>query len=261
MVLQGCGPLKQEEPPAPLAKRLHPGFDISPADFISLIGALPEEIKIRAASRPEYFLELAKKVLEGPEDLLRPVDKTRALPEGYEPKDLVPLKNYPLKLNRSNLTLRAAVLPDLLAMAEAARQGGTALVLSSTYRSYTYQKTIYERNVRNMGNEAADRESAAPGRSQHQLGTAIDFGSITDDFTGTPMEKWLRENAGKYGFSLSYPKGYEEITGYRHESWHYRYIGRHAAEMEREFFGGIQHYLLEFFHNQREYLTRKIAVQ
>jgi D-alanyl-D-alanine carboxypeptidase len=200
-----------------------------------------------------------KTILDSPEDLVLLVDKRNPLPEGYEPKDLVSLKEYPLKLSRSNLTLRALVLPDILAMAEAAREAGTELLLSSTYRSYAYQKTIYERIVREMGREAADRESARPGHSQHQLGTAVDFGSISDDFTGTPIERWLRENARIYGFSLSYPKGYEEITGYRHESWHYRYIGRPAAEMEREFFGGIQQYTLEFLHKNRGYFVQKKA--
>jgi D-alanyl-D-alanine carboxypeptidase len=60
------------------------------------------------------------------------------------------------------------------------------------------------------------------------------------------MERWLDANAWKYGFSLSFPDGYEELTGYRYESWHFRYIGPVAAEMCRRFFGNIQQIMLEY---------------
>ena len=93
---------------------------------------------------------------------------------------------------------------------------------------------IYERNVREMGKEAADRESAAPGTSQHQLGVAIDFGSISDDFATTKAGLWMEQNAHLFGFSLSYPQGYESVTGYRWESWHYRYIGFLATEFQKK---------------------------
>jgi D-alanyl-D-alanine carboxypeptidase len=99
-----------------------------------------------------------------------------------------------------------------------------------------------------MGQAAADRESSRPGRSQHQLGTVIDFGSIDDNFTGTKMERWLDANAWKYGFSLSFPEGCENLTGYRYESWHFRYIGPLAAALCRKFFGNIQQIMLEFLH-------------
>ncbi len=97
----------------------------------------------------------------------------------------------------------------------------------------------------------ADSESAVPGYSQHQLGTAIDFGSITDAFDATPESRWLADHAWRYGFSLSYPKGYEWLTGYRYEGGRYRYIGRAAAEMQRAFFADIQQYLLLFLHQYR----------
>ena len=56
---------------------------------------------------------------------------------------------------------------------------------------------------------------------------------LGDAFTGTKAELWLRDNAWKYGFSISYPIGFESTTGYSHESWHYRYIGKvNAKELE-----------------------------
>ena len=146
-------------------------------------------------------------------------------------------------------------MPDVLAMTEAARIDGIELVYSSTYRSYEYQKTVYDRHVRTYGREQADRESARPGMSQHQLGTTIDFGSITDAFGDTAAGKWLVSNARRFGFSLSYPEGGEELTGYRHEIWHYRYLSRVGTLMEREFFASIQQHMLEFFHEYRAFFV------
>jgi D-alanyl-D-alanine carboxypeptidase len=179
-------------------------------------------------------------------ELVRLVDKENLLPAEYEPDDLVDLKELGLKTSRKGLRLRKEAAGALSEMSAAAKKEGIELLASSTYRSFSYQRGLYERNVKEMGREAADRESARPGSSQHQLGTALDFGSISDAFTGTPMELWLKKNAGNFGFSLSYPDGYETETGYRHESWHFRYIGKAAARMEEEFFGGIQQRLLSF---------------
>ena len=128
------------------------------------------------------------------------------------------------------------------------KKDGITLVVSSTFRSYDYQKMIYERNVKQMGKEAADRESAVPGTSQHQLGTAVDFGSITDDFAETKAGKWLEANAMKYGWSLSFPQGYEPVTGYRWECWHYRYIGIPACAFQEKWFKNVQQYMMEFIY-------------
>ena len=148
-------------------------------------------------------------------------------------------------------------MPDLLQMVSAARADGVTLLFSSSYRSYEYQEAVYEREVKTYGQQAADRESARPGTSQHQLGTAIDFGSITDAFAGTRAGRWLAAHAREFGFSLSFPKGYEEVTGYRYESWHYRYITRPAAKLQKEYFDDIQQYLLEFLHDNRALLEAR----
>ncbi len=97
-----------------------------------------------------------------------------------------------------------------------------------------------------MGEAAADRESARAGQSQHQLGLAVDFGSIDDSFAETAAAAWLAVNASRRGWSLSYPKGLETVTGYRWESWHYRYLGTAAAALERKRFVGVQQYALAF---------------
>jgi D-alanyl-D-alanine carboxypeptidase len=136
-------------------------------------------------------------------------------------------------------------------MDAAARSEGVVLAISSAYRSYAYQKQVFARNVAEDGLELARRSSAEPGRSQHQLGAAIDFGSIDDSFAETKAGKWLAANARRFGFSPSYPKGMEGLTGYRWESWHYRYVGEEAAALEAEFFGGLQARMIAFMEKYR----------
>ena len=50
--------------------------------------------------------------------------------------------------------------------------------------------------------------------------------------------------------------GYEQVTGYRYESWHYRYITRPGALMQREFFHDVQQYFLEFLNDNRAVLEQ-----
>ena len=181
--------------------------------------------------------------------LLLLVDKKHYLANTFVPEDLVDLtKNPDYAINRTDLSLRVCVEEALRKMAVAAKAEGITLLVSSTFRTYDYQKRLYERNVRELGKEAADRESAMPGSSQHQTGTAIDFGSITDAFAEDEPGIWLAENANKYGFSLSYPQGYEPVTGYRWECWHYRYIGQSAVFMQEKWFNNVQQYMLDFIH-------------
>ena len=104
-----------------------------------------------------------------------------------------------------------------------------------------------ELNGKVDGIEEAERESARAGTSQHQAGCAIDFGNIEDSFINTKEGLWLSENAHKYGWSLSFPKGYEDVTGYRWECWHYRYLGKTFLEIQQKWFNNIQQFALEFF--------------
>jgi len=228
-----------------------PLFTLSLPDLDSLTASLPGSIRQKILADGARFLQLAAPVLDEPPDLLVLVDKHHLLAADFVPPGLVSLSGYELSVSRGDLMLRKSIMPDVLALSSAARADGTTLLFSSSYRSYEYQKAVYDREVKTYGQEAADRESAHPGASQHQLGTAIDFGSITDAFAQTRAGRWLAAHAWEYGFTLSYPRGYEPVTGYRWESWHYRYIGRPAARLQQEFFGDVQQYLLEFLHDHR----------
>lgn len=197
----------------------------------------------------DFLADLQQVLAEDTDDLLTLVDKQHYLAADFVPADIVALKaNDFYLLNRNDLSLRVPVEIALRKMASAAKNDGINLVVSSTYRSYDYQKNLYERNVRQLGKAVADRESAPPGASQHQLGVAVDFGSITDEFAQTKQGQWLAANAGNYGWSLSFPDGYEDVTGYRWECWHYRYIGERAVEFQRKWFSDVQQFMLEFIH-------------
>jgi len=235
----------------PRSRWITPQFSISMAELRSMTASLPESIRSEIEARPVAFLDLMARVLEEPAGYLVLVDKAHPLPAGYAPPALVRLSDYHLAVSRNDLYLRAAIMPEVVAMTRAAREAGVVLLFSSTYRSYAVQRYVYDREIKLYGKKVADSESAVPGYSQHQLGTAIDFGSITDAFDATAASRWLAAHAWQYGFSLSYPRGYEWLTGYRYEGWHYRYIGRPAAQMQRAFFGNIQQYLLVFLHEYR----------
>lgn len=232
----------------------HPEIGISLGRLKKEIADEPHFVQESILARPQYFLELARQFLDLPSWAGILVDKDHPLPEEYAPNDLVLLSNYSLSLNRADLRLSRVCMPAVLAMTEASRIDNVELVYSSAFRSYSYQQGLYERYVNTRGQKEADRFSARPGTSQHQLGTTIDFGSITPEFENTPAGQWLRENAWKYGFSLSYPEGKEELTGYMFEIWHYRYITPTGTRLEREFFGGLQQHMLEFFNRHRGFL-------
>ena len=236
-----------EQAPSPSA--VHPDFSLTADDLDMLTDGMPPEIRARIADRPTVFLERAKDLLALPEMILARADKQTRLPADFEPADLVDLARYGDRwiLNREGLSLRAPVIPDLAAMIEAARLDGILLDISSSYRSYDYQDRLFAYWVDQLGQEEAERVSARPGTSQHQLGTTMDFGSVSEEFADVPAGRWLAAHAWRFGFSLSYPDGMESITGYAYEPWHFRWISRAGTAMEREFFGGVQQYFIEFW--------------
>lgn len=182
------------------------------------------------------------------------IDKKHSVSSEYEPKDLMPVKNNDLwNVSRNDLSLRPEAYHALEELSRAALADGIKLMVSSTYRSYSYQERLFARYVAQDGEELAERYSARPGTSQHQLGVAVDFGSITDDWGDTKMGKWVYNNAAQYGWSLSFPQEYEDVTGYMWECWHFRYIGVEACRFQKKWFGDIQQFMLEFLYAWENY--------
>lgn len=164
-------------------------------------------------------------------DPLVPLDKQHRLPADCVPADLV---EVPAAISAQGTQyLRSETLAALREMFDSARrEQGFLLVVNSSYRSYQTQADTYNYWVQTYGKEQADRTSARPGRSEHQLGTTADIGArglYLEAFIGTPEAAWLAENSWKFGFIVSYPEGKEDVTGYAYEPWHVRYVGKDVA--------------------------------
>lgn len=174
-----------------------------------------------------------------------PVDLTNAKLTGYTAKDfpiyelngityidgvIVVNKTYSLPEKYAPGRLTDACSAAFYDMQAAAYAEGLSLYASSGYRSYSTQKDLYARYVRQDGQTAADTYSARAGHSEHQTGLAIDLNTITNSFANTAEGKWVAENAWKYGFILRYPKDDAAKTGFIYEPWHIRYVGSEVAE-------------------------------
>lgn len=126
----------------------------------------------------------------------------------------------------------AQALEDMFA---AAKEDGINLSIVSGYRSYSKQSTIYSRKKAEQGQEAADRISARPGTSEHQLGLAMDLAKkgssqLNTAFGKTEEGQWVSAHAHEYGFIVRYLESYEDVTGYMYEPWHVRYVGKPLAK-------------------------------
>jgi D-alanyl-D-alanine carboxypeptidase len=161
------------------------------------------------------------------------LDSTYRLSSAYVPTDLRSTSYAGLN---GGYSVRRIVLTDLKAMASAARAAGARFVVQSAYRSYKTQKATFDYWVRVHGYATALKESARAGHSEHQLGTTLDFRAYGGrapwdyaDWALTKVGAWLKANAWKYGFIMSYPKGKTTVTCYTYEPWHFRYVGRDRA--------------------------------
>ena len=178
------------------------------------------------------------------------VDRTHALPADYAPDDLVSLKNLGLPVLGEDALLRREAAGSLESLVASAAASGEELTVASGYRSYEDQRASYARLVSVFG-KGADKTSAPPGHSQHQLGTAVDFTNaavgyeVLRGFGRTTAAGWLQEHAHEHGFVLSYPPGRHSKTGYHWEPWHYRYVGVENARRAVENPLGLQGLLLQ----------------
>ena len=157
------------------------------------------------------------------------VNKFYHLKEDYVPNDLVTLSGQYNKGSNNKMRKDAALA--FMEMVDAAKLDNIILYNMSAYRDYNYQVNLYNKYIQRDGKEAADKYSARPGYSEHQSGLCSDLNNISDSFDGTDEAIWLKNNAYKYGFILRFPKDKEDITGYKYEPWHYRYVGKDAAKI------------------------------
>lgn len=139
-------------------------------------------------------------------------NKTYSLPESYNPGGLLPECEEAFAVMKRDAAAK-----------------GLNIYVSSGFRSFASQKSIYNRYVSRDGRVLADTYSARPGHSEHQTGLAIDLNTITQSFGKTKEGRWIAEHCHEYGFILRYPEGKSHITGYCFEPWHLRYVGVETA--------------------------------
>ena len=191
------------------------------------------------------------------------VNKENAVGDDYVPEELVTI-DASYTTGGKLIQLNKTALDALILMLDAMKEDGiTNVTVTSAYRTYDYQKKLFEGYIAAESAAHPDwsedkvREqvltySAAPGTSEHQTGLCVDlftnqmeglynYGDETPKnpwdkgFAETQAYEWLCENAYKYGFILRFPENKTNVTGYSYESWHYRYVGvDHATKIHEQ---------------------------
>ncbi len=166
------------------------------------------------------------------------VNKFYALNKEYAPTDLKVISLDYSYGNEGDNKLLSYAYDEFMNLWQAAHDAGFYLMVTSSYRNYEEQESIYEERKLAQGERKADETAARPGHSEHQTGLVVDMTSKTEpiesDFKDSKTYNWLKENAYKYGFIERYPEDKTYITGYAPESWHWRYVGRDAAKVIHE---------------------------
>lgn len=164
------------------------------------------------------------------------INKQHPVPDDYE---------LHLGTIKGSMQCDKRIIPELMAMLQAAHDDGVELVICSPYRDISRQVTLFNKKInRYMAQgmnymdayKTASQAVTVPGASEHQVGLALDiisntYYSLDEGFSETAAGKWLAEHSYEYGFILRYPKGKEYITSIEFEPWHFRYVGKEAAEI------------------------------
>lgn len=168
----------------------------------------------------------------GEDRMLFNVSQTQSL-DDYAPAQLTHMNNR-IDARGTATCLVPRVADAVEAMVNAASKDGMRLVMTSGYRSSAVQNILYTDHIADK--PASELPAVAkPGHSEHQLGTTVDFKSLStpelsyDQFGDSPEYRWLIEHAADYGFVQSYTAGSESVTGYVAEPWHWRYVGVDVA--------------------------------
>lgn len=158
------------------------------------------------------------------------VNKYNPIPESYD---------FALTEVEEGKKVDSRIVEDLQQMFDDMRAVGIYPVINEAYRTAEEQEAIMQDYIsdyisQGYSEEEAEAEAkkwvAEPGTSEHQLGLAVDINADTNYSSSEAVYNWLALNAYRYGFILRYPQGKEDITGIDYEPWHYRYVGKAAAE-------------------------------
>lgn len=157
------------------------------------------------------------------------VNKHRHLDKKFVPDNLVKIESP--YTEEKDLKCSRVALDAFKKMSKEAKKEGYDIVINSAYRSYQDQVDLEELYLKAYGQSYVDKFVAKPGYSEHQTGLAFDIGSRNVNiFANSKEYEWMINNSYKYGFIYRFQKKYEDITRFRSEAWHYRYVGREIAE-------------------------------
>lgn len=158
------------------------------------------------------------------------VNRDNYIPDNYE-FDLTELAN--------GEKVDSRIYPSLQDMFDDARAKGLHLFVAAGYRTEEKQRQLLEEKTeayineghsRSKARELAEEWVAVPGTSEHQIGIAVDINADTKYSSRDSVYGWLEKNSWKYGFIRRYPPDKTEITGVINEPWHFRYVGKEAAQ-------------------------------
>ena len=178
-------------------------------------------------TKNEFYKNI--KLIENPDNILVLVNKNNQLQSSYIPSDL---ESISLRFANKDKRLKKEAKEAFEKLSSEASALGYRIVAVSAYRDYSYQNELFNYYVEEKGLEYALNCSAKPGHSEHQTGLAVDVEGENkdyDNFEDTKEFNWMKDNAHRFGFILRYPKGKEDITGFKYEPWHYRYVGVEIA--------------------------------
>ena len=185
----------------------------------------------------DFYQKIIKQ--KNPNSLNTLVNKYYQLDENYKPSDLVEINtnagNYGNSYRKH--TARKVVYEDFQALKQACSKKGFELYVVSGYRSTSWQKEIYNHMVETYSVERADETCSRPGHSEHTTGLGLDIALDQykfEDVEKHPQYTWLLSQLSQYGFILRYPKDKENLTGYRYEAWHIRYVSKTLAQKIEE---------------------------
>ena len=151
---------------------------------------------------------------------------------GHLPYDVAPQSSLKAISADGRLSMRTAAANKFEQMQADARAEGIILVPISAFRTAEAQEQLFFGIKEQRVQDAAKRAevSAPPGYSEHHTGYAIDIGdgnapatNLETTFADTAAFAWLKKNALKYSFELSFPPN--NLQGVSYEPWHWRFVG------------------------------------
>ena len=162
------------------------------------------------------------------------VNKYYNLPEGYTPDNLVTISQKYSWGDLGSQKVKEEVFDAFMQMHQDAEANGIYLMIQSSYKSFEQLEAIYERNCNAYGEAVCETFLSKAGFNEVQTGYTLDIFSLKDSLQSTFKDSetyaWLKDNAYKYGFIIRYPEGKEKITKIDFMPWHFRYVGKEAAE-------------------------------